>query len=367
MPGDDFMFSVNTLVGCNYDILKQLEKRFRVEEPYLRKYRGTKRLSRLLTALSYFDRMRYRALSKNMEIRKPPVYVLGHWRTGTTLMLSLLCSSKYVSYPTTYQTVFPNNLFFLNGFLKSVMQYFLPEKRLVDHVKMHVDYPQEEDFALGNEAGFSFYYWFYFPRDWKVFSDHFLDLSSGEEKTRRMYASRYIRFIKRCMLNVGGEQYIAKNPPNMARIPFLLDLFPGSRFVTMRRNPYEVLTSTFRFYKGFLRTLQLQDFDDPSLWDFIFHNYKYLHRRYLRDKALIPPDQLVEISYEQLTEDPEGTLNMLLDEMLSDLEPDRDKLDPLLARHRDHTFKKYEYEPAFIERVNRELGDLIPMQGYQVL
>jgi hypothetical protein len=29
--------------------------------------------------------------------------------------------------------------------------------------------------------------------------------------------------------------------------------------------------------------------------------------------------------------------------------------------------QKYEYEPTFIERVNRELGDLIPMQGYQVL
>ena len=96
-----------------------------------------------------------------------------------------------------------------------------------------------------------------------------------------------MRFVKRCLLNVGGEQYIAKNPPNMARIPVLLDLFPGARFVYIERNPYEVLISTFNFYKGFLITLQLQEIDDDDLWNFIYRTYVDLFNRYQVDKPAI--------------------------------------------------------------------------------
>lgn len=367
MSDNDFMFSVNTLVGCKTSILRDLERNFRVEEDFRKKYRGSKWLSRLTTTLSYGDQLRYRSLSRGLEIIKPPIYVLGHWRSGTTLIHSLLCSSKNVSYPTTYQTVFPNNLFCFNWLIKNIMQFFLPERRLVDDVKMHVDYPQEEDFALGNEAGFSFYYWFYFPRDWRYFSDHYLTLSVDEKKTREQYFSRYLRFVKRCILNVGGEQYIAKNPPSLARIPFLLQLFPEARFLYIERNPYEVLTSTFRFFKSFLVTLQLQDFDDESLWEFILHNYKFLYQRYQEDRLLIPEKQLVEVKYEQLIRDPEGILKKLQKGIFSDLETDREKLEPILKRHKNHTLKKYVFEQGFIERVNAEVGDLIRSQNYQVL
>lgn len=367
MSENDFMFSVNTLVGCRYPILKDLERKHRVDKEFRKKYRGTKWLSRLITTLSYFDQVRYRSLSKGLEVTKPPIYVVGHWRSGTTLIHGLLCSSKNVSYPTTYQSVFPNNLFSFNWLIKNIMQSILPERRLVDHVKMHVDYPQEEDFALGNEAGFSFYYWFYFPKDWRYFSDHFLTLSAEEKKLREKYARSYLRFVKRSILNVGGEQYIAKNPPSLARIPFLLQLFPEARFLYIERNPYEVLTSTFRFFKSFLVTLQLQEFDDESLWEFILYNYKFLHHRYREDRLLIPEKQLVEIKYEQLIKDPVKMLKTLQKGIFSDLETDREKLGPLIKRHKSHTLKKYEFDQAFIERVNMEIGDLITDQGYPLL
>ncbi|MGW8315942.1 MAG: sulfotransferase family protein, partial [Bacteroidales bacterium] len=161
--------------------------------------------------------------------------------------------------------------------------------------------------------------------------------------------------------------YIAENLPSMARIPFLLDLFPEARFIYIERNPYEVLASTFRFFKAFLVTLQLQDFDDESLWEFILHNYQFLFQRYQEDKNLIHDGHLVEIKYEQLVRDPEKILNQLLDGIFHDLEPDRTKLDPVLERHENHTLKKYEFDRIFIERVNHEIGDLIRAQGYQLL
>jgi hypothetical protein len=367
MPNQDFIFSVNTLVGCKYSILRELEEKFHVEKGYQKIYRKTKFLSILTTGLSYFDELRYQSLSKNLEIKKDPIYILGHWRSGTTLLHNLLCCHENISYPTTYQTVFPNNLFFLKGLIKEIMRIYLPKKRLVDGVEMHVDFPQEEDFALGNEAGYSFYYWFYFPADYQRVTDEFLTLSTEDEERSQKYKKAYQKFVKRSILNVGGEQYIAKNPPNMARIPFLLDIFPGSRFIYIERNPYEVLMSTFKFHKGFLKTLQLQDIDDETLWEFIFQTYVLTYNKYEDSKHLIPSENLAELKYEDLVADPGKAYKSLQMGIISDLETDPSKLKSVIEANMNHSVNTYNFDRKYIDRVNSALGSVIEKQGYQIL
>jgi hypothetical protein len=367
MAHHDFIFNVNTLAGCRFSILRELEKEYAVEGKYLRKLNRSKYLSRIITTLGYFDRLKFKKLSRGLEIRKPPIYILGHWRSGTTLLYDLLYCFKNISYPTTYQTVFPNNLFFFKGIMKRIMQYFLPSRRLVDRVRMHVDFPQEEDFALGNEEGFSFYYWFYFPNDHRRISEKFLAFSDSDPATLRKYREGYIRFIKRCLINIGGDQYIAKNPPSMARIPFLLDLFPRSRFIFIERNPYEVLASTFRFNKGFLKTLQLQDVEDETLWEFIFQTYITLHRKYHEDRLLVPKGDLEEVRYEDLVADPESIFRSFQKGLLSDLEVDEERLQASLKSHKNHRPNQYHFDREYLKRVNSVLGDLILDQGYPVL
>lgn len=367
MKRDEFIFGVNTLVGCRFSILKDLEKSYHVEKKFLKIYRRTKAISMITTTLSYIDEIRYKSLSRGLEIKNDPIYILGHWRSGTTLLHNLLCCHKDISYPTTYQTVFPNNLFFLNGLMKGVMEIIMPKKRLVDQVELNVNFPQEEDFGLGHEAGYSFYYWFHFPNDYQSITDDFLTLSTGDEKKIEKYKKAYKRFIKRALLNVGGEQYIAKNPPNMARLPFLLDIFPKSRFVYIERNPYEVLMSTYRFHKGFLRTLQLQEVDDETLWEFIYQTYILTYNQYQKDKSLIPPENLVELKYEELVQDPEAIFSSMTQGIFSDLEPDSEKLKGLLQKHGKHSANPYDFDRDYIDRVNSELGDIIEKQGYQRL
>lgn len=367
MAKKEFRYSVNTLAGCKYAILKDLKKKYQAEKSYRNRLFWSTLASMITTGLSLVDDRIYRIRSRNLELTRAPVYVLGHWRSGTTLLHNLLCSYRDTAYPTTYQTVFPNNLFFLKGLMKRIMQHHLPEHRLVDRVRMHVNYPQEEDFALGNEAGFSFYYWFYYPRDYQGISDEYLSLANIDSSRADLYRKRYTRFIKRCMLNAGGSQYIAKNPPNMARIPFLQGLFPESRFIYIERNPYEVLSSTYSFFKGFLKPLQLQDMTDEALWEFIFATYRQLYKTYQDDKHLITPSRLFELKFEELVADPAHILNELERGILHDLEPDKAKLKAQLEVHRKHRINAYDFEQSFIDRVNTELGPLIQKQGYPLL
>lgn len=153
MAKKEFIFNLTTLAGCKYSILKDLEENYKVEKVYRRKYNLSKLASLAITGLAFFDDLRYRSMSKNLEIKKDPIYVLGHWRSGTTFLHQLLCCFQDVSYPTTYQTVFPNNLFFLQGLLKRIMKFYLPEKRLVDKIQMHVDFPGGQAFNPGKSSG----------------------------------------------------------------------------------------------------------------------------------------------------------------------------------------------------------------------
>src|SRR5436190_15005136 len=42
------------------------------------------------------------------EIRKAPIFILGHWRSGTTLLHELLVLDQRHGFPTTYECLAPN-------------------------------------------------------------------------------------------------------------------------------------------------------------------------------------------------------------------------------------------------------------------
>ena len=51
---------------------------------------------------------RYRKLLADKPLEHDPVFILGHWRSGTTFMHNVFSCDKHFGYNTTYQTVFPH-------------------------------------------------------------------------------------------------------------------------------------------------------------------------------------------------------------------------------------------------------------------
>src|SRR4051812_41917392 len=52
------------------------------------------------------ERRRYEALVKKESV-EPPLFVLGHWRSGTTHLHQLLAQDERFAFPNGYQTAFP--------------------------------------------------------------------------------------------------------------------------------------------------------------------------------------------------------------------------------------------------------------------
>ncbi len=366
MAGSDFIFPVNTLLGCKYSVLRKIEQVFTIDRKFKDIFVRSKAISGIMTFISAFDIIRSKQLEKKVRIEKPPVFIIGHWRSGTTFLHNLLTGMSDAAYPTTFQTVFPNNLFAFKGIIKWFMQIFLPKQRPVDEVKMDSSNPQEEEIAFGNAFFFSYYYWFYFPKEYDKIAERFLFVEHITEDEKKQFTKHYIRFIKRTMINTGGSRYISKNPPNTARIPILLTMFPDAKFIYLSRDPYETLVSTFRFCKAFVKTLQLQEVSDDDLWHIVMSTYRSLIERYQNYKTLIPEDQLIELEYTELIKDPVYTLHRIFDRFFPELAAEKEKIIQNIPSHSHHKTNTYHFDTGFLKQINDEMGSLILKQGYSL-
>ena len=79
---------------------------------------------------------------------QPPIFVIGHWRTGTTLLHDLFSVDPNLAYPTTFECFFPHHFLLTEKVLSKVMRGLLPKKRPQDDVPVGFDRPQEEEFGM---------------------------------------------------------------------------------------------------------------------------------------------------------------------------------------------------------------------------
>lgn len=361
-----FAFRITTLAGARFSVFRYVSKKYGIEKPFKSKWRLSGLVSVVCTALSVFDKLVYYFKAKPTNL-KEPVFILGHWRSGTTLLHNLMCKDPEMGYTTTYQTIFPNNLFSFQWLFKLFMKKLMPDKRPVDNVSLHVDYPQEEEFALNNEIPFSFYNWWYFPKDTRAIAKEYLFNETTKKEENEHWKSNFKRFVTRCLINTKGVRFISKNPPHTARIPQLLEMYPNAKFIYIHRNPYEVVRSTFAFYKSILPATQLQDIDEDTLMNDILWVYKKLIDKYEADKSLIDSNNLLEIKYADLVSKPDKEIQQIYKNLLKD---DYKRIEPNVNEYLqglNHTLKKYEYNKDFLKKVNNELEEIIQHKEYEVL
>jgi hypothetical protein len=96
-----------------------------------------------------FEHWKFRKKIKLTHIIKPPIFILGHWRSGTTYLHNLLTQDPQFGYISMLEASFPKS-FLITNFFKFFMNSFLPKKRPMDNMEMGLNFPQEEEMAIGN-------------------------------------------------------------------------------------------------------------------------------------------------------------------------------------------------------------------------
>ena len=304
---------INTLVGADWDTFKAVCAGRDIDKGYRRKYRLTKGVCRLLSLLTPIQDARYRRLLADKPLEHPPVFILGHWRSGTTFMHNVLSCDRHFGYNTTYQTVFPHLMMFGQAFFKKNMAWLMPDKRPTDNMELSVDLPQEEEFALANMMPYTYYNFWFFPKYMEEYCDRFLTFERITPDELKVFEEVFTKLIKISLWNTHGTQFLSKNPPHTGRVRELVKMFPDAKFIYLMRNPYTVFESTRSFFCNTILPLKLEDISPEELEQNILSIYTKLYKRYQADKALIPEGNLIEVRFEDYEADAYGMTRQIYD------------------------------------------------------
>lgn len=265
--------------------------------------------------LRIFEKKHFEKKVMKTEIRKDPIFIIGHWRSGTTYLHNIMGHDKNLGYVSTFQTMVPG--VFLGGekIFKPIMGKHLPKTRPMDNVAMAPDFPYEEEYAIANLSPYSFYHGWYFPKRMREYYKKFVLFEDVSEGIIKKWKETYLYLIKKTTLKWGGKQLVLKNPPNTGRIKLLLEIFPNAKFIHIYRNPYEVYLSTLKLYEKVIAIYTLQEITKEEMEDCILEFYPRMLKKFFEEKKLIPKGNLAEVRYEDFIKNPLEELERIYDEL----------------------------------------------------
>lgn len=233
----------------------------------------------------------------------PPIFILGHWRSGTTHLYNLMAGAGF-GYVPPVAVGLPWDIAGIARVFRPLLERALPEHRWIDRMAVTPSSPQEDEIALASMCELSFYHGIYFPRHFDALIDRgvFLDGAKADQITR--WERRLMLFYGK-LYRAQGARLLIKNPVYTARVSQLRRLFPGAKFIHIHRSPHEVFASMRNFYARLLNVLALQDVPgDLDIDATILRVFGRMMAQLEGDVAdLLTPDY-VELSYRDLSGDP---------------------------------------------------------------
>jgi hypothetical protein len=362
-----FSFPVTTLAGSSLPNFLSLRKDYSVDRRYYPRFIASIAVSTIFEPFRWWEDIVWKKRLESMAPVKKPIFIIGFWRSGTTLLHEMLCLSSNASYVTTYQTVFPHLLLSHSRWLKPLTRILMPSRRPFDNVDMDLDYPQEEEIAMANVQPLSFYNFMYFPKNYERFYHRDLFFESATPSQVERWKKEYRKLISKARANKKGEVFISKNPSNMSRLNILLEMFPDARFIFIYRNPYSVVESFYGFFSRVLPAIQLQSGDEDLTLSLTARLYASMIEFYYENKSKISPENLMEVRFEDLNKDPVKMIREIYKKYeLKGFEADLPRMKAYLEKSSNITPNHYQISPRTVELVNKYLLDVVTRWNYEV-
>ncbi len=302
---------------------------------------------------------------RRMPPMRDPVFIIGHWRSGTTHLHNLLGCSPQYGQISPLASGLPWELLTLGTWLRPLLEKALPEDRWVDRVPVTPRSPQEDEIPLANMQPLSVFHALYFPRHFRRNFDRGVFFKGVSPRAVELWKRRMRALLEKVCLHQRADRLLIKNPVYTARISLLAGMFPTAKFIHIRRNPWVVFRSTVHYYSRLLPRLALQSFAHIDIPQFVEESYLELMRRYDAESAGLADDRLVEVAFEDLEEDALPVLERVYGQLgLAGFADDRPRFAAYLESLQGYRKNVFEFEPALLERVASAWHEYIQRWGY---
>ena len=276
-------------------LLRQLGRhRWAISPSRLSLAAGITGLGAFNSTLAKMDDLIYGRDTAQVRLTQPPLFILGHWRSGTTFLHEFLIRDPEHNYPTTYQCFAPHHFVLSEPWLAPITSFLLPRRRPMDNMSAGWQRPQEDEFALSSMGIDTPYLSMMFPNDGPVCREY-LDLRDLTPADRILWQETLHHFFKRLTYR-DHRRLIVKSPPHTARVRTLLEMFPDARFAHLVRDPYALYTSTLRLWKSLHQAQGLQvPKNQQWLSEYVLTSLEKMYTAFEEDRALLRENQLVEL------------------------------------------------------------------------
>ncbi len=296
--------------------------------------------------------------------RHPPLFIIGHFRSGTTLLYELLARDPNLAAPTAYDCFAASHFVLTRTWLKGPLTRLAPRVRPMDRMPFGLDRPQEDEFALLALGAPTIYRRLGFPLeplpDVKAVDD---ELEADQARTLRAALTYFYRALS--LVN-GPRRLLVKSPIHTGRIRLLTQLFPGAKFVHLVRHP----TAMFRSLQHSWRVLEVtQGLQSPARErdrdEMILDVMDRMYHGFFRDVGRLNSNQLCHVRYEDLVLSPREQLQRIYRTLeIGDVDEAMPLMSQYLATLRDYRANAFPVEAEAAAAVERRWSWYLREFGY---
>jgi len=255
---------------------------------------------------------------------KEPLFIVGNWRTGSTLLYRTLARDDQSVSCFTMLDAFCVSIVMkrvvamvwrvdraLGGFLYKGLEAF-DEVFLREWSRIHDTgflKPEEDDHVLfldfASGAVFEL-----FPMVRRFRRLFFVDREMPSIQ-QEFVMQRYHKLVKRQLYHQGPhKRFVSKNPMFTHKIASLSKQFPDAKFVHLVRNPVNTVVSAasmMHFVWHETGALPPGEQDMETILEMVHSGYQHAHHC----RGFIPEENWVDVRFDDLAADPGGTVRML--------------------------------------------------------
>ncbi len=250
------------------------------------------------SVFSFFERLRFGNKISSMKCPDNPIFIIGHWRSGTTFLHQLLNQCPELTTPSFFQVGIPDCFLVSRNFFVPQIQFFMSNKRTVDNVSVGLDEPQEDEYALFRMTTFSPVEKLLFPREPSFFLSNCKSFLP-DKMNEPFWRSALISFCKKIVYQT-GKRIVFKNPFHSMRIPYLREVFPKAKFIHIYRNPLDVIPSSMHMWKIVGEQNSLRKESKPPSMEHLVEMYDTMLWKIRKDFIKLPENDRCEVRFEEL-------------------------------------------------------------------
>lgn len=291
------------------------------------------------------------------------VFIVGHWRSGTTLLHELMVLDDRFAYPTTYECFASNHFLLTGSWLPKCIWFLLPAKRPMDDMAVSFDHPQEDEFGLISMGAPSPLLRMAFPNHAPPYME-FLDMKSARPEDLELWKRQLRRFVAMQMLSK-EKGLVLKSPTHTGRLQVLMEMFPHAKFVHISRDPYQLYSSTQKLWTALDEAQGLQVPREDDLEEYVYACLERMYDGFFSQRDCVPPGQMCEVKYEDLIRAPTESLRRIYERLdLGDFERIRPKVEESMQKRSGHRANRHSLPDETVATIQRRWAPYLAAFGY---